>query len=83
MNRKAFALSTSFLALAILLLLFPITSCNRGGADELFRKAEADLGVGKIGSALRIYDEMLSDFPNDPARPKIFFKIAELYEIFL
>lgn len=72
---------TSMLAAVAAILL--LAACAPKSFDSEFREAEANVGLGDTDAALAAYRRVADRYRQDPRRPLILFRIAEIYENFL
>lgn len=65
--------------ICLALCLISIASCKPKSFDAIYREAEAKVGLSNIDGALVEYRRLANQFPDDPRRPGILMRIAELY----
>jgi TolA-binding protein len=65
--------------LFILAVLVFISGCGPGDFETLSKKADENLGVGNIESALKIYERIVSEHSEDPKSAAVCIQIAKIY----
>jgi len=66
----------------LLLLLFAI-GCDQHSFEEDLKLAEQRVGLGDASAALKIYKDILNRYPDNPKRPGILFRLADLQGVML
>lgn len=63
------------------LIFLAVSSCTSHSFESDFRKAEADLGVGKVKPAIAEYESIVEKYKDHKQRPAVLLKLAKLKEL--
>ncbi len=61
------------------LVLIFLVSCTKLTFDESYRRAEGEIGLGNYTKAVKIYDRLVKNNPNDARTAVIWLRLGDLY----